>query len=272
MRAAQWYKKTFKGFLALSLALSLAMAASPAAWAHHAPPAPPTNLMVINNMEIPVRQALSWTPSQSAGVAYTAIYRDNIRLSQTTNNYYTFNNDTDFGGRYTVRAVDTSHGYEVQSTDSNTVTVTLAYYTQINGSPWNSCFTPNAHPSAKKYAGCFASNTSMYALRNVNVKYKATSVRSGSAYIDVDYRQKTAALPLGFTKYDVNVIVSAGTNWKYVTTLQLPAAGPGVPKTHTAPLNIPIDHPDELELQWINDTSNSSGDANLQIDRITLRR
>lgn len=239
--------------------------------AKHAPQPPPTNLQDSVTRTNPGIHTLSWTPSSSWENIYYEIYRDGVSVDQTVNTYYQLNNATQYSGNYAVRAQDNLHGVQ-DSRFSNSVYVTLGYLWTSTGSPWNSCFTPGAPTPSGPYDGCFAAGSSMYALRNVNVKYNASAIRSGSAWMRVDYRQKFAALPAGFTKYDVNVIVGSGTNWQYVTTLQLPAGAPDVVKTVNVPMNIPIDHPGEVELQWVNDTSNSSGDANLQIDYIQLNR
>lgn len=253
------------------LALAMSLAAPLSVNARHAAPAPPTNLSDSIWRTNPGIHTLFWTASSSP-TNYYVIYRDGVRVDQTTNTNYQLNNSTQYSGNYTVRAVDNTHGYEMQSSDSNSVYVTLGYLWLTNGSPWNSCFTPGAPTPPGPYDGCFAAGSAMYALRNVNVKYSASAVRSGNTWIRVDYRQKFAQLPTGYTKYDVNVIVGAGSNWQYVTTLQLPAGAPEEPKSVTMPMNIPIDHPGEIELQWVNDVSNGSGDSNLQISYIQLNR
>jgi hypothetical protein len=274
------FSKTAGWLLAAAVSLVIILAVPLKASAHHTAPDPPTNLTYGYNSKSG-QQALGWQPPSRTYVGlYYIVYLNGVRVGDTSTNdsssptAFSLNDTSKYGsGTYTVRSADRLDGYETVGSASNAVTVNLGYNWTRSGSPWSSCFTPGAPTPAGQYDGCFAAGTSMYALRNINVKYgSAASVLSGSAYIHLNYQQKFSALPTWFTKYDVNLIVGSGTNWQYVTTLQLPAAGPGVPQTYSAPVNIPINHPGEVELQWVNDSVNSGGDANLQIDSFNFFR
>jgi hypothetical protein len=273
------FNKTVRGLLASVLGIALISAVPLQALARHTAPAPPTNVTYGYNSKSG-QQALGWqAPTSAYSGLYYVVYLNSVRVGDTSTNdpvfatRFSLDDTSKYGsGTYTVRSADKLDGYETIGSASNAVTVNLGYNWVRNGAPWSSCFTPGA-PTPGQYDGCFVAGTSMYALRNVNVKYgSAASVLSGNAYLHISYQQKFNSLPTWFTKYDVNLIVGSGTSWQYVTTLQLPAAGPGIPQTYSVPVNIPINHPGEVELQWVNDSVNSGGDSNLQIDRINFAR
>jgi hypothetical protein len=258
----------------LAIGASLILVMPMQASARHSSPLPPTNLIdTINGRVFPEAAIhnLSWQASPSP-VQYYVIYRDGVRVTQTSNLYYVVSNQTDFSGNYTVKAVDNTHGFEMLSASSNSVYVKLGYYKNISPDSWNSCFTPGAPTPPGPYDGCFKAYSTMYALRNVNVKYNGYGIRVGTATLNIGYNQKFSSLPTGFTKYDVNLIVGAGTDWRYVTTLQLPAGAPEAGQAYSTTVNIPIDNPGEIELQWVNDTANAGGDANLQINSLQFVR
>lgn len=270
-RLLQRYNNGLKWFLvAILLTVSL-LATSLNVSAAPEPPAPPTNLIDFTTRTIPATHSLRWNaPTTSSPIAYYRVYRDNSYVAQASGTSYQLNNSTHLSGSYTVRSVGQTTSLE--SGNSNAVNVTIGYLWVTNGSSWSSCKVPGAPVPAGPYDNCFVSGTSVYGLRNFNVKYNASAVRSGTAFIEVNYRQKFAALPPGYTTYNVNVIVGAGTSWQYVKTLQLPAAAAEVSKTYTAPITVPIDRPGEIEFQWVNDGAYNGGDANLQLDSISLYR
>lgn len=149
---------------------------------------------------------------------------------------------------------------------------TSPYTWTANGRPWASCASPGT-ANRDGYDGCFGVGTSMYAYRNIGVLYNLSGVKSGTATITVKYRQLASnKVPTGFTHYNVNLVAGGGSTWAYIATLQLPAGGPGVAQTYSSNVSVSINNPAQLGVQWTNDTGNASGDANLQIDSITLDR
>ncbi len=168
----------------------------------------------------------------------------------------------------------------------DSVAVDLSPYEEsvtMTGNAYSQCVNPNYQD---QWSGCFdtiSSNpavASTVAYETANITYETPQMVQlyDPVGIRIKYRQhNNSPAPSGYASYNVSVLggVDGTTGFAPLgnATYNLPVGSPDAVMTYDMPNigNLGRSFPlTKLQLKWLNDAANASGDANLQIDSISF--
>ncbi len=150
----------------------------------------------------------------------------------------------------------------------------------MTGNAYSQCVNPNYQD---QWSGCFdtiSSNpavASTVAYETANITYPLPQAIGGGTEselftMEIKYRQhKSKPLPAGYTAYQVAISNDGSTPENGI--FSLPAGAPDAVQTYTLLLSTRRFAPiSQVQMRWLNDAADANGDANLQIDSISLRQ